>query len=93
MKSASSRTGRCWACRCAPISTRYHTAYHNIQTLETLPNVTLATGRSAAGACTQALFNAGQCLGTTNDNVTFNAPKRPRLWRGMGYHRAAHPTG
>ena len=63
---------------------------NNIQTAETLPNVTLATGPGGVGACTQALFNAGQCLGTQNANVTFNGSKRARLWRGMGHHGASH---
>jgi iron complex outermembrane receptor protein len=51
----------------------YNTQYKNIQAAETLANVTLATGPGGAGACTQAIFTAGQCLGTQNANVTFNA--------------------
>lgn len=50
----------------------YHTAYHDIQVQTSLPNVTLATA-VGGGACTQAVFNAGQCLGNFNDNVTLNA--------------------
>jgi iron complex outermembrane receptor protein len=50
----------------------YETAYHDIQVQQSLPNVTLATTVSGA-ACDQAQFNAGNCLGTFNDNVTLNA--------------------
>jgi iron complex outermembrane receptor protein len=50
----------------------YNTQYRNIQTAMTLPNITLATGPGGVGACTQAIFSAGQCLGTQNANVTFN---------------------
>ena len=50
----------------------YNTQYSDIQIAETMPNVTLATGPGGVGACTQALFNAGQCLGTQNSNVTLN---------------------
>jgi iron complex outermembrane receptor protein len=50
----------------------YHTSYHDIQVQTSLPNVTLATGPGGV-ACTQAIFNAGQCLGNFNDNVTLNA--------------------
>jgi iron complex outermembrane receptor protein len=50
----------------------YYSFYHNIQTLVTLPNVTIAT-TSGGGACTQAAFNANTCLNVTNDNVTLNA--------------------
>lgn len=51
----------------------YNTQYKNIQTAETLANVTLATGPGGVGTCTQAIYSAGQCLGTQNANVTFNA--------------------
>jgi iron complex outermembrane receptor protein len=51
----------------------YNTQYKNIQAAETLANVTLATGPGGVGACTQAIFTSGQCLGTQNANVTFNA--------------------
>jgi len=50
----------------------YHTSYHDIQVQTSLPNVTLATA-VGGGSCTQAVFNAGQCLGNFNDNVTLNA--------------------
>ena len=50
----------------------YFTDYHNIQTLVTLPNVTVASV-AGGGPCTQAAFNANACSGVTNDNVTLNA--------------------
>ena len=50
----------------------YFSDYHDIQTLVALPNVTIAT-TTGGGACTQAAFNANQCLSVTNDNVTLNA--------------------
>ena len=52
----------------------YQTAYHNLQAQQNLPNVTLATGPGGVGPCTQALFNANQCVTPTNvmSNVTFN---------------------
>jgi len=50
----------------------YNTQYSDIQIAETMPNVVLATGPGGVGACTQALFNAGQCLGTQNSTVTLN---------------------
>ena len=50
----------------------YLSAYHDIQTLVSLPNVTIAT-TTGGGACTQAAFNANSCVGVTNDNVTLNA--------------------
>ena len=50
----------------------YNTQYRNIQIAVTMPNVVLATGPGGVGSCTQALFNAGQCLGTQNANVTLN---------------------
>ena len=50
----------------------YYSDYTDIQIQTTLPNVTVAT-TSAGGACTQAAYNGGQCLGVTNDNVTLNA--------------------
>ena len=39
-----------------------------------MPNVTFATGPGGV-ACTQDIFNAGQCVGASNDNVTLNARK------------------
>jgi iron complex outermembrane receptor protein len=50
----------------------YFTDYHDIQILTALPNITLATGPGGT-PCTQAVFDAGSCIGTTNDNVTLNA--------------------
>ena len=50
----------------------YYSDYTDIQIQTSLPNVTLA-GTSTGGICTQAAFNAGQCVGTSNDNVTLNA--------------------
>jgi iron complex outermembrane receptor protein len=52
----------------------YTTTYHNLQAQQNLPNVTLATGPGGVGPCTQALFNANQCVTPTNvlNNVTFN---------------------
>ena len=56
----------------------YLTAYHNIQVLVSLPNVTLAT-TTGGGACTQTAYNANSCLSVTNDNVTLNA-KTARIY-------------
>ena len=51
----------------------YNTQYSDIQIAVTMPNVVLATGPGGPGTtCTQALFNAGQCLGTQNSTVTLN---------------------
>jgi len=55
----------------------YYSRYRDIQIQATLPNVTIASGPAGA-ACTQDVFNAGQCTGVTNDNVTLNA-KRARI--------------
>jgi iron complex outermembrane recepter protein len=52
----------------------YISAYHDIQTLVSLPNVSIAT-TTGGGPCTQAAFNANSCLNVTNDNVTLNAKK------------------
>jgi len=57
----------------------YNTQYSDIQIAVTMPNVTLATGPGGVGACTQALFNAGQCLATQNTSVTLNG-KSARIW-------------
>jgi iron complex outermembrane recepter protein len=65
-----------WSLWGMPVRTNidaYNTQYKNIQAAETLANVTLATGPGGVGACTQAIFTSGQCLGTQNANVTFNA--------------------
>lgn len=50
----------------------YETSYHNIQVQQQVPNVTLATA-IGGGACTQAQFNAGNCVGFLNENITLNA--------------------
>ncbi|HKD47534.1 MAG TPA: TonB-dependent receptor [Rhizomicrobium sp.] len=57
----------------------YNTQYKDIQIAVTMPNVVLATGPGGVGPCTQALFNAGQCLGTQNSAVTLNG-KSARVW-------------
>ncbi len=65
-----------WSLGGVPLRTNlaaYYTNYRDIQIQATLPNVTLAT--APGGVCTQALFNAGQCLGATNDATTLNAKK------------------
>lgn len=64
-----------WELAGMPVRTNlsaYFSDYRDIQILTALPNVTLATGPGGV-ACTQALFNANSCIGTTNDNVTLNA--------------------
>jgi iron complex outermembrane receptor protein len=64
-----------WQVAGVPVRTNlaaYETVYHNIQVQQSLPNVTLAT-TTTGGTCDQTAFNAGQCLGTFNDNVTLNA--------------------
>ena len=53
----------------------YQTAYHNIQTQQQIPNVTLATAAVGGGPCTQALINVGGCINNFNDNITLNAKK------------------
>jgi iron complex outermembrane receptor protein len=66
-----------WSIWGMPVRTNlagYLSAYHNIQTLVSLPNVTIAT-TLGGGTCTQAAFNANSCLNVTNDNVTLNAKK------------------
>jgi iron complex outermembrane receptor protein len=51
----------------------YFSAYHDIQTLVLqVPNVSIATA-VGGGPCTQAQYNANNCLNVTNDNVTVNA--------------------
>jgi iron complex outermembrane receptor protein len=53
----------------------YQTAYHDLQYQATLPNVTLAVG-PGGGPCTQAAFNANQCLNATSTStVTVNAAR------------------
>ena len=67
----------------------YQTAYHNIQTQQAFPNVTLATALGG-GPCTQAALNAGSCSGNFNDNVTLNA-KKARIY-GVEWEFTALPT-
>jgi iron complex outermembrane receptor protein len=50
----------------------YETSYHDIQAQQQVPNVTLATA-TGGGQCTQTLFNAGNCVGFLNENITLNA--------------------
>ncbi len=64
-----------WSLWGMPVRTNlagYFSDYHDIQTLVALPNVTVATA-NGGGPCTQAAYNANQCVGFTNDNVTLNA--------------------
>jgi len=64
-----------WAVAGMPLRTNlalYETSYHNIQVQQQVPNVTLATA-VGGGACTQAQFNAGNCVGFLNENITLNA--------------------
>ena len=68
-----------WSVFGMPVRTNidgYQTAYHNLQAQQNLPNVTLATG-PGGGPCTQAAFNANQCITPTNvlNNVTFNVAR------------------
>ncbi|HWX90041.1 MAG TPA: TonB-dependent receptor, partial [Rhizomicrobium sp.] len=81
-----------WQLAGVPLRTNlalYQTVYHNIQVLQPLINATLATA-VGGGACTQAVFNAGNCLGTANDNITFNASKA-RIY-GVEWDVTALPT-
>ena len=50
----------------------YETSYHNIQAQQQVPNVALATA-IGGGPCTQTQFNAGNCAGFLNENITLNA--------------------
>jgi iron complex outermembrane receptor protein len=64
-----------WAVAGMPLRTNlalYETSYHNIQVQQQVPNVTLATA-VGGGACTQTQFNAGNCVGFLNENITLNA--------------------
>jgi iron complex outermembrane receptor protein len=56
----------------------FKTEYQNIQVQQGVPNVSLATGPGGS-PCTQAVFDAGSCTGTFNDNITLNA-KSARIW-------------
>ena len=71
-----------WSLGGLPLRTNlaaYLSDYRDIQIQTSLPNVTLATAPAAPGGiCTQAVFDAGQCVGVTNDSVTLNA-KRARI--------------
>jgi iron complex outermembrane receptor protein len=68
----------------------YQSDYRDIQIQTSLPNVTLATAPGAPGGiCNQAAFNAGQCVGTTNDPVTLNA-RRARI-KGVEVSAIAKP--
>ncbi|MEI9891823.1 MAG: TonB-dependent receptor [Caulobacteraceae bacterium] len=83
-----------WSLGGMPVRTNlalYLSDYSNIQIQTSLPNVTLATAPGAPGnLCTQAVFDAGQCLGVTNDGVTLNA-KRARI-RGLELSLSARPV-
>jgi iron complex outermembrane recepter protein len=83
-----------WSLGGVPLRTNlalYLSDYRDIQIQTSLPNVTLAAAPGAPGGiCTQAAFNAGQCLGTTNDPVTLNA-KEARI-KGLELSVAAKPT-
>jgi iron complex outermembrane receptor protein len=66
-----------WTVAGMPVRTNlaaYFTDYENIQIQASLPNVTIASGPGGV-PCTQAIFNANQCVGASNDNVTLNAKK------------------
>ena len=58
----------------------YWTSYKNIQVQVGLPFIVFANG-PAGGACTQTLFNAGQCTGVSTENVTLNA-RSARVYGG-----------
>ena len=66
----------------------YRSRYRDIQIQATLPNLTIASG-PGGGPCTQAIFDAGQCTGVSNDSVTLNA-HRARV-RGLEWQLAAKP--
>ncbi|RYG29189.1 MAG: TonB-dependent receptor, partial [Burkholderiales bacterium] len=83
-----------WSLGGVPLRTNlalYHSDYRDIQIQTSLPNITLATAPGVpGGVCTQAAFNAGQCLGSTNDPVTLNA-RKARI-DGVELSIAAKPT-
>lgn len=83
-----------WSLGGVPLRTNlafYLSDYRDIQIQTSLPNVTLATAPGVPGGlCSQAAFNAGQCLGTTNDPVTLNA-KKARI-EGVELGVAAKPV-
>ena len=81
-----------WTLGGVPVRTNlaaYWTAYRNIQIQTTLPNVTIASGPGGV-PCTQSVFNAGQCVGSTNDAVTLNA--RSARIRGFEWELSAKPV-
>ena len=84
-----------WSLGGVPVRTNfaaYYTDYKDIQIRTTLPNVTIATAPGAGGAngpCTQAAFNANQCVGFTNDDVTLNA-RKARV-KGVEWELMARP--
>jgi iron complex outermembrane receptor protein len=82
-----------WSLGGLPLRTNlalYQSDYRDIQIQTTLPNITLATAPGApGGVCTQAVFDAGQCLGASNDAVTLNA-KRARI-KGLELSVTAKP--
>ena len=67
----------------------YVSDYRDIQIQTTLPNVTIASA-AGGGACTQVLYNANQCVGASNDNVTLNA-RRARI-RGLEAELSLKPA-
>ena len=72
-----------WSLGRMPIRTNlagYITDYRDIQVQIGLPYVVFAVGPGGS-ACTQATFNAGQCTGTTTENVTLNA-RSARVYGG-----------
>ncbi len=87
-----------WSLAGMPVRTNlagYYTDYSNLQIQTSLPNVTIASAPAtgaggASGPCTQAAFNAGQCIGTSNDNVTLNA-KSARI-EGFEWDVTVKPT-
>lgn len=52
----------------------YYTDYRDIQSQVALPFVSLAVGPGGV-PCTQALFDAGQCTGTSTQSIMVNAAK------------------
>jgi iron complex outermembrane receptor protein len=80
-----------WTVGGMPVRTNlaaYYTDYRNIQIQTSLPNVTIATGPGGV-PCTQTIFNANQCVGFTNDNVTLNA--REARIKGFEWDLMARP--
>jgi iron complex outermembrane receptor protein len=68
----------------------YMADYADIQVQMGLPYVVFAVGPGGA-ACSQALFNAGQCTGVTTENVTLNA--RSARLKGFEWEVAVKPSG